>query len=187
MQAARAAFQALAYKRFQHTPIYLEYAPAGIFEPSHLTSPTKDKPQLPTDRGSLPALDGEVATGVADADAVDEAAEACSLYVKNLSFESSAESVRRLFDQAASSCGGCLRAVRLVSSQRPDGKVLPKGYGFVELADHDTAKAVLKKLQGAVLDGHRLELQLSNQKQAPRAAKKVRSCFACSWAVMSLL
>ncbi len=28
---ARAAFRGLAYKRFQHVPLYLEWAPADIF------------------------------------------------------------------------------------------------------------------------------------------------------------
>ena len=30
-QDARRAFKALAYKRYQHVPLYLEWAPKGIF------------------------------------------------------------------------------------------------------------------------------------------------------------
>jgi multiple RNA-binding domain-containing protein 1 len=178
MQATRAAFHALAYKRFHHTPIYLEYAPADVFDTSNSTiSTTRDDQPIEQDHNALVACDSTALTGVAEADAADDAAEACSLYVKNLAFESTADSVRRLFDQAASSCGGCLRAVRLVSSRRPDGKMVPKGFGFVELGDHDTAKAVLKKLQGTLLDGHHLQLQLSMQKNL-KSATKVRLCLA---------
>jgi len=43
------------------------------------------------------------------------------------------------------------------------GQLLSMGYGFVEYKRPSTAKEALKLLQHAMLDGHQLELKLSNR------------------------
>ena len=82
------AFKALAYKRYQHVPIYLEWAPANIF--------AADAPKLQADfQAALPsgaaatAADG-AAPAVVSTPAValpdTEDAETSTIYVKNLAF-----------------------------------------------------------------------------------------------------
>ena len=45
--AARSAFRALAYRRLQHVPLYLEWAPAGIFAgPAMATTSAQVRPNL---------------------------------------------------------------------------------------------------------------------------------------------
>ena len=43
------------------------------------------------------------------------------------------------------------------------GSLLSLGYGFVEFASPDGAKKALKQLQHTLLDGHQLELKVSNR------------------------
>ena len=43
------------------------------------------------------------------------------------------------------------------------GKMLSLGYGFVEFKYPDGAMRVLQKMQHAELDGHTLELKISNK------------------------
>ena len=44
---ARRAFKALAYKRFQNIPLYLEWAPAGIFRADAPLAPLQPAPAQP--------------------------------------------------------------------------------------------------------------------------------------------
>ena len=177
MQEARAAFSGLAYKRFQHVPLYLEFAPRDIFDapaaPPRDAPPGSDAEVLASvvPKARKPANTTATATPEADN---DDAADAVSLYVKNVSFSTSQEALRAFFDQGAAAAGGQLRAVRLVLRKRPDGKVVPKGFAFAEFDGRDTARAVMKALQSRVLDGHPLQLELSTKKSVSAPTTKVR-------------
>jgi multiple RNA-binding domain-containing protein 1 len=177
MQAARAAFHGLAYKRFHHVPLYLEYAPRDVFD---APAPTAS-PRLGGTPEVIPgATSGSAVTGIAAADAEDENSESVTLFVKNVSFSTSADALKSFFGKCAATCGGKLRAVRMVMGKRPDGKQAPKGFAFAELSDRDTARAVLKKMQGTVLDGHPLELQLSIKKRlVGHGEDMVRCALVC--------
>ena len=46
------------------------------------------------------------------------------------------------------------------------GSMLSMGYGFVEFVSPEGAMKALKKLQHTMLDGHQLELKISNRTTA---------------------
>ncbi|MEW5307701.1 MAG: hypothetical protein WDW36_010079 [Sanguina aurantia] len=230
---ARSAFKALAYKKFQHVPLYLEWAPAHIFEVDAPPTPTPAPPAkaaavvvvaaaaavqpqaaaVPVAAkaavGAAAAAAKQEAAGVAGkakavavaaapvgkaapvsmaeltapssssaaaATAGSSAAEAGdddgsaqgTLYIKNLAFATTDESLKKHFDKIVSSLGGTLHSARVSRRKGPDGGLLSCGYGFVEVAPQDVAALVIKKLQGSVLDKHKLVLQLS-QRKAPAA------------------
>lgn len=95
------AFKGLAYKRYQHVPIYLEWAPANIFSP--------DAPKLQPGTQATPstavttAVDGTAPPATGAAPDVDRAsvavlpdiedAETSTIYVKNLAFATGINSV----------------------------------------------------------------------------------------------
>lgn len=92
------AFKALAYKRYQHVPIYLEWAPANIF--------SADAPRLQPGIKAVPetaattAASGS-ATTVDTVDSVSAAAlpdiedaETSTIYVKNLAFATGSVSIK---------------------------------------------------------------------------------------------
>lgn len=171
-QDARSAFRTLAYKKFNHVPLYLEWAPAGIF--------TAEAPTLDAN-GPLSAAAGAkaanraaekaaraerkaAAAAAADAaaaataaaadvtagDAVDDGSadnETPTIFVKNLAFATSDASLKKHFDKAASAVGGRLAAAKVARRKGEDGKLLSAGYGFVECDSEATAKLVVKKLQ----------------------------------------
>ena len=83
------AFKALAYKRYQHVPVYLEWAPANIF--------TADAPKQQPAAQTAKASDAAATAAGGDAPALEAAAAAAALpdteeadtstiYVKNLAF-----------------------------------------------------------------------------------------------------
>lgn len=117
LQDARRAFKALAYKRYQHVPLYLEWAPKGVF-----SSPPPPRPApgaAPTaaaaaagkaagvgkaaGAGKEGAAAGELLTGLAEAQADD--VESSSIFVKNLAWGTGEVALKAHFDAAVSAAG----------------------------------------------------------------------------------
>jgi cold-inducible RNA-binding protein len=70
------------------------------------------------------------------------------LYVGNLSYDTTQESVRALFEQA-----GEVEEVSLITD-RDTGR--PKGFGFVEMATEEAAQEAIKRFNGFSLDNRAL-------------------------------
>lgn len=171
---ARAAFKGLAYKKFHHVPLYLEWAPQDIFLSVANVSAKKGKNSEDTPGG---APDGEevkpsaknVSVQVAKVpevvDDVDDTSTS-TIYVKNVAFATTDESLRQHFDKVISSVGGTLHSAKIARRKDTDGKLLSMGFGFVECNSEEVARLVMQKLQGSMLDKHKLSLQLSKRKMA---------------------
>ena len=94
------AFRSLAYKRYQHVPIYLEWAPANIFradapKPTQpMALPLRTSAPAPAaagqDRAAAPAAASEAVDNTAAAAAAVlpevEDSESSTIYIKNLAF-----------------------------------------------------------------------------------------------------
>ncbi|KAK9825631.1 hypothetical protein WJX81_001303 [Elliptochloris bilobata] len=186
---ARRAFRALAYKRLHHVPLYLEWAPAGVFAAAPPAAgvrvSVKDR-----DGGAAPTLaaagkeeeeEGRTAAAAAAAadaardgggdgdDDVAAAGESATIYVKNLAFGTARGALAAHFDAAVSGAGGRVRSARVSTRKGADGKELSAGFGFVECSSEEVAKAALRQMQGSVLDGHKLVLRLSMRKDGAAA------------------
>ncbi|KAH7829546.1 putative RNA-binding region RNP-1 domain-containing protein [Monocercomonoides exilis] len=81
------------------------------------------------------------------------------LFVGNLSFNTTAESLGKLFETA----GEVLEAVIISRGTRS------LGYGFVNMKDNATAVAAIEKLNNTDLDGRQIRIELS--KSEPRAPR----------------
>ena len=166
-QDARRAFKALAYKRCHHVPLYLEWAPEGIFaDGAPLLS---DGPGAAAGGGAeeeeAVVKDSLVVAGLVDAENDNDAEGSREVYVKNLNFETRDKALRGHFEAAAKAAGGKLLSARVALKDGKNGKKLSLGYGFVELDSEASARGVIKALQGSTLDGHKLVVQLSTAKQ----------------------
>ena len=170
VRGAKRAFAALAYARFQRTPLYLEWLPSDVFEGGGAGVGVG----AGVGGAAAGALVGE--TGMDD-DGGGGGAGAVSktLFIKNVAFASTEEGLRD-----ALSSVGAIRTVRIPT--RRVIKAGPKltganaksgggassvtvqqslGYGFVEFIDAASAARALRELQGLILDGHALELKVS--------------------------
>jgi len=78
------------------------------------------------------------------------------LYVGNLSFTTTEESVRTLFSQH-----GTVEKVSLISD-RDTGR--PRGFGFVEMSNADAARA-MQALNGTELDGRSLKVNEAQDRE----------------------
>ncbi|BES97847.1 RNA recognition motif. (a.k.a. RRM, RBD, or RNP domain) [Nesidiocoris tenuis] len=148
---AKTAFRKLAYSKFKHLPLYLEWAPQCTFE----------EPKTET---------GEVGKGEEAKEEIDrkppapeddiEIEEDTALFVKNLNFETTDDDLKKHFE----SCGkiASVTVARKKDPKKP-GSWLSMGYGFVHFFLKSSLNEALKKLQGSSLQGHTLELKRSNR------------------------
>ncbi|XP_042026020.1 multiple RNA-binding domain-containing protein 1-like [Salvia splendens] len=163
---ARAAFKGLAYKRYKDGPLYLEWAPGNILSQTSAVDDDKAVGELDAKKVVLKHQIEDIAEEDADPDRI----ESRSLYVKNLNFKTSEESVKKHFAEYMK--GGKILSVRIKKHVK-NGKTLSMGFGFVEFDSVDTALKVCKDLQGSVLDGHALILQLCHHKKDETIPKKI--------------
>lgn len=152
---AKRAFSKLAYRRFKDTVLYLEKAPEGLL--SGLTEKTAF------------AEDVTEETITAEDDADD--APSATLFVKNLSFNTTQESLAGVFGGQQGFRSALVR--RKPDPKRP-GQTLSMGFGFVEFSNPKEAVSAMKALQGLMVDGHALQLKISDRETSSdvKAEKK---------------
>ena len=166
---ARRAFQGLAYKRYRHVPLYVEWAPKDIFKTSKKKNDDDDDDATENDERRT-----KFTKETSNKDDVEEDPEEKSkvLFVKNIDFATTDESFLQFFENLCKRAGGKNR--RLVSAKiarkpNSDGKsLLSKGFGFVEFESHETASICSKLVSTGVgkLDGKVLSIELSRQKMS---------------------
>jgi multiple RNA-binding domain-containing protein 1 len=170
---AKKAFRKLAYRRFKHVPIYLEWAPLAA-KPHGDSTKGQETPQLAKEVSSNPTKTLE------DADDAEEeesaSAPTATLYIKNLNFNTTEENLRQLFEKSV----GGVKAVKIPKKVAPmqrggsseDAVALSMGFGFVELESQAVVQKALKQLHGKLVDGHALELKVSSNKSVATTHSK---------------
>jgi len=137
-------------------PLYLEWAPVDVFDESQ---------QIVEDAKAEFGAAIEAAKveeeKQAEIEAEDDDGELpepeSTLFVKNLNFSTVEADLIKVFNKI----GKCRATVaRKISNNK---ELLSMGYGFVEFKKKAKALEAIKKLQNHVLDGHQLELVLSNK------------------------
>ncbi|KAJ1731149.1 Multiple RNA-binding domain-containing protein 1 [Coemansia sp. Benny D160-2] len=163
---ARTAFRHLAYKRLKDAPIYLERAPKDIFDAPF--DPSKHVKKSISSKDASAQLD-EIFTASNDPAAEGkEVAQSgpktsmagCVLFVKNLDFDTTEDTLRQLFSGVDGLQSVVVR--RKKDPKRP-GKWLSMGFGFVEYNSPDAAQQAIKAFQGVEVDDHELDIKLSDR------------------------
>ena len=149
---AKKGYAALAYTKYHHVPLYLEWAPVDAFVAKPAAVPTAAAAVVPTSATVAEDVDGQSVEGN-------------TVFVKNLSFHTTEQSLLDLFKAAAA-----VRSVHIATKKNSSkaiaaggSKVLSMGYGFVELRSGEDVKALIGRMQGVQLDGHALELKPSTR------------------------
>uniref|UniRef100_A0A665X1U2 Probable RNA-binding protein 19 n=1 Tax=Echeneis naucrates TaxID=173247 RepID=A0A665X1U2_ECHNA len=145
---AKRAFTRLAYSKFHHVPLYLEWAPVGVFVSA------KPEPGSPTKR----EVEVEVEEEEEDEEEEEESAPGSTLFIKNLNFSTTEEKLQETF----SKCGK-IKSCSISKKKDKTGKMLSMGYGFVQYQTADAAQKALRQLQRCTVDDHALELKISER------------------------
>lgn len=164
---ARAAFKRMAYKRYKDSPLYLEWPPADVLC-SHQKLEKTESGNTVSEPDKRLLL--ENALGGTMEDEIDpDRVESRSLYVKNLNFQTTNETLQKHFSDLIKS--GKIKSVK-VQKHNKNGKMVSTGYGFIEFDSVETASNVCRELQGTILDGHALSLQICRIKKSEEVSKK---------------
>jgi multiple RNA-binding domain-containing protein 1 len=153
---ARAAFASLAYRRFKDSILFLEKGPKDLFIADY--DPSKALAALSTaDKGKSAKLS---AAELLEAATPDEPVSSSSLYVRNLSFNTTQQAFADLFKPL----DGFLTArVKTKPDPKNPGNTLSMGFGFVEFRTKEQAAIAMAALNGHTLDGHQLAIKASHK------------------------
>ncbi|XP_061529313.1 probable RNA-binding protein 19 [Phycodurus eques] len=146
---AKRAFARLAYSKFHHIPLYLEWAPMGVFVAAK-PAPVKaeeEKKQQKTEKQEEEEEEEE-----------DGSLPGSTLFIKNLNFSTTEETLHETF----SKCGK-VKSCTISKKKEKTGKLLSMGYGFVEYHTPEAAQKALRQLQHCKVDEHCLELKISER------------------------
>ena len=172
---AKRAFRKLAYKRFKHVPLYLEWAPLA----AKVEGGTKR--EAPTSSTGIPSIKDDDGEELVEEESAEPGV-SHTIYVKNLNFVTTEQELQRVFGKHVKS----IRAVKIPTKAAPvkkvrggggivdDGQVnhLSMGFGFVECDSEESVRKAIKALQGTIVDGHALDLKRSSKAVASTVSKK---------------
>lgn len=161
---AKKAFQKMSVFKFKHVPLYLEWAPINIFKSDSDQNVrtdgtgTVDSNRTVDGNGTVDVSTKESKPGEIGESNIDP--DGRTLFVKNVSFETSDESLKEHFSKC-----GLVKSAK-VSRRKGSGKngepiLLSMGFGFVVYQRAKDAEKGLRNLQNSLLDGHRLQVARS--------------------------
>ncbi|NXE94729.1 RBM19 protein, partial [Menura novaehollandiae] len=174
---AKQAFTRLAYSKFHSVPLYLEWAPMGVFLSP---APQKKKAEVAEEEdeaGMVPVgfilfeaiKDSEAAAAQEEEEDEEEEEEeeeenvpGCTLFIKNLNFATTEDTLKETFSKV-----GALKSCTISKKKDKAGALLSMGFGFVEYKKPESAQKALRQLQGCSVDGHKLEVKLSERAVRP--------------------
>ncbi|KAL1768765.1 putative RNA-binding protein 19 [Sigmodon hispidus] len=175
---ARKAFRHLAYSKFHHVPLYLEWAPIGVFgaapqkkdsQPVQTAEKAGAEPEMVLDPEGEKTSGEEAKTPAGkpeeeeeEEDEEEESVPGCTLFIKNLNFSTTEETLREVFSKV-----GAVKSCTVSKKKSKAGMLLSMGFGFVEYKKPEQAQKALKQLQGHVVDGHKLEVRISERATKP--------------------
>ena len=162
---ARNAFKKLAYRKYHHSPLYLEWAPVGTFK-KEFSSIKQTKESNKKAAVKETSSSDEFTPNSTNID-IDSG---FTLFVKNLNFETTEESLQEHFEK----CGTLLLSKISKKKTHKSKALLSMGYGFVTYKNSSDGKNALRNLQHSMLDGHKLELKVSERKQQLKVQNRIK-------------
>lgn len=161
---ARAAFSKLSFRRLGKSILYLEKGPQGLFTKQADQSDkfqveektTETKPNASDVLESTKNEDVENNEDSGD----EDTGPTVSIFVKNLNFSTTSATLSNIFKAYP---GFLLAVVKTKPDPKNPGKTQSMGFGFAEFKTKENANAALRTLDGFTLDGHKLQLKISNR------------------------
>jgi multiple RNA-binding domain-containing protein 1 len=178
---AKRAFRSVAYSKLYGVPLFLEWAPVGLLD----TAPAAKAAAKAAAAGAAASgrtggvgggAGNDTAAGEAEAageakpeEEEEEGGEGRTLFVKNLNFKTTSEGLRALFTVN----GWGVRSASVVTKRDPKqpDRMLSMGYGFVEFNTAAHAHDALRRMAGARIDEHRVQLKMSSRGTADGGAE----------------
>ncbi|KAL5276299.1 RBM19 family protein [Megaselia abdita] len=159
---ARKAFLKLAYSKFKHAPLYLEWAPENTFksESSSTKSETKSDP-METDEPEVKQEVKPVEPVKEEDEFADVPVEAeTTLFLRNLNFKTREDAIKEHFKKL-----GLIHSIQVAMKKDPQNpkEKISLGYGFIQFKKKATAEKALRQMQFTNIEGNQVELKKSDR------------------------
>ncbi|KAN0047816.1 hypothetical protein ACTA71_002203 [Dictyostelium dimigraforme] len=171
---AKIGFKNLAYSKFHHVPLYLEWAPEGVFKSpapikdikkqssssSEASKDTKDIKDKKEDSTTAAATAKTTTTTTTKSTKGNEGSQ--FVYIKNLNWKTTNETLIGKFKPLNDYVG-----VNIATKANPKNpsERLPCGFGFIEFSSKQGAYECIKKYHGCSIDGYEISLKLSDKNE----------------------
>ncbi|EGC30286.1 hypothetical protein DICPUDRAFT_41662 [Dictyostelium purpureum] len=187
---AKSGFKNLAYTKFHHVPLYLEWAPEGVFKnpapprdpkPKQATAKTTDSSRKETstkETSTKETSTKETSTKDTKEQPKQKDTKSSStnqethqfVFIKNLNWKTSNETLEGKFKSLKD-----FISVNIATKPNPKkpGERLPCGFGFIEFSSKQGAYECIKRLNGATIDDHEISLKLSDKNEVNVKAKEM--------------
>ncbi|KAI5807657.1 hypothetical protein DFH27DRAFT_547203 [Peziza echinospora] len=161
--SGRAAFGALAYKKFKNSVLFLEKGPKELFipgfEPKNLETVTSTVGTVGGPAAKAAKLSAQDLLRPAAVSEID-LSDTSTLFIGNLNFTTTSNDLTKAF----SPIDGFLKAtVKMKPDPKKPGAQLSMGFGFVEFRTKPQALAALGAMNGFTLEGHKLLVKSSHK------------------------
>ena len=144
--SAKSAFRDLAYTRFKHVPLYLEWTPITIFTSSYTDYQSSSSSSKQSIEEKINQIDNNKDNDNDNDNQDDNEEQTSTLYVKNLNFRTNEDQLRDHFAQRIGE-----NSIRSITVARKAGTSsstpLSLGFGFVEFTNKTFAVKAMKLLQ----------------------------------------
>eukprot|EP01156_Anaeramoeba_ignava_P002607 Anaeramoba_ignava/a218880_59.p1 GENE.a218880_59~~a218880_59.p1 ORF type:complete len:822 (+),score=274.37 a218880_59:115-2580(+) len=143
---AKKALRSLAYRKYRHVPLFLEWAP--------LASLKSNDEKKDENKSKIMKQNLDESLKLTDQDSVGS-----TLFVKNLSFETDEEKLREVFQN--------FRVKSVKISRKKDvktGELASMGFGFIDFENKNEALKAIKQKQSVVVDERELVLEFSKSR-----------------------
>lgn len=161
---ARSAFKSLAYRKFKDSVLFLEKAPKSLLN-SLKSQAAVEEVHAATSQGAKP-----LAQDLLEGDAMQQTVNTSTLFVRNLSFSSTNERLREVFEPLD---GFMSAKIKMKPDPKKPGQYLSMGFGFLEFRSKEQAEVALAAMDGYKLDGHELLIRASHKAVDAAEAKRV--------------
>ncbi|OLL27066.1 Multiple RNA-binding domain-containing protein 1 [Neolecta irregularis DAH-3] len=153
----RRALKKLGYETYKSSILYLERAPRAVFT---------DFP--PTQMIFFNGLGKSKNPEMKDMEETVQENPISTLFIKNLNFHTSNETLTRLF----SGCDGLVSArINVKPDPKNIRKTLSMGFGFVEFQTKEQAVKAMIEKQRIAVDGHALQLSMSKKEEGKKTVE----------------
>ncbi|KAN0000446.1 hypothetical protein ACTFIZ_000900 [Dictyostelium cf. discoideum] len=168
---AKIGFKNLAYSKFHHVPLYLEWAPEGVFKSPAPPKEIKKSEKSSDTSNDKKEVESTAATAAAAATTTTTTATTTKkgkdnntqfVYIKNLNWKTTNETLVGKFKSLKDYVN-----VNIATKANPKNpsERLPCGFGFIEFSSKQGAYECIKKLNGSSIDGYEISLKLSDKNE----------------------
>lgn len=158
---ARKAFRKLAYSKFKHLPLYLEWAPENTFKQSKDTKEESESAKTEEIEEKSETVPNAVHLKENSDDEEDSPPQPnTTLFIKNLNFETTEATIRDHFKHI-----GAIHVIQIAKKRNTENPQMQTalGYGFIQFKMTSAAEKALKTMQFCVIDDKQIELKRSDR------------------------